>query len=169
MVPTTRVRLGVDDGDGVAAAVHGVDLVAAWVGGQSGGLSSNLQRALLAQIDEVQHRDRAAGAVGDIGELAVVGRVAREAVAPAAAEEKRRDQESEAERPQPRPSSDRAPCNGFVQAKGEQRRQAHLSKCMGESCQAAMRKDSAAEAATPQGQACLSERHGGFTRLSGQA
>jgi len=79
---------GVDDGDGAARAaglgVDGVDLVAAWVGGDAGRVLADLEGAVLTQVDEVEHGDGVGAAVGDVGELAVAFGHGGEAVAGAA-------------------------------------------------------------------------------------
>ncbi len=76
----------VDHGDGVAARIDRIHFIALRVRGQAGRLAPDLQRALRAKIDEVEHGDAAGGAVRDVGVFAVAGGKLGKAVAMAAGE-----------------------------------------------------------------------------------
>ncbi len=84
MVAATRVGCGVDDGDGAGLGVDRVDLVAARIDGDSGGVVADPEGAVLSQVDEVEDGDGVGGAVGDVGKLAVAGGDVGEAAAAAA-------------------------------------------------------------------------------------
>ncbi|GGG80372.1 hypothetical protein GCM10011585_24710 [Edaphobacter dinghuensis] len=78
------VGLGVDDGDAVGLGVDDVDLIAGRVHGEAGGIVADAEGAVLAKIDEVEHRDGVRAAVADVGELVVSGGDIGETVAAAA-------------------------------------------------------------------------------------
>src|SRR6266478_4179540 len=73
------VVLGVDHGDGAGLGVDDVDLVANRVYGQICRVDADLQGAVLAEVDEIEHRDGVGAAVADVSELAVSGRHVGEA------------------------------------------------------------------------------------------
>src|SRR5580698_7285422 len=68
------VRCGIDDGHGSRLCIDHVNLVANGVHGKARWIHANLQRMVLAKIDEVENRDGIRAAVAHIGILAVTVR-----------------------------------------------------------------------------------------------
>jgi len=73
----------VDYGDRVAAGIDRIDFVPNRVYRETSRLPPDLEHSILAQIDQVQHSDGVTCAIGYVGELMIVRRITREAIAPA--------------------------------------------------------------------------------------
>jgi hypothetical protein len=71
------VRLGVDDADIIRSRVDDVDFVLLAVGGNAGGLAPHVQSLRQRERPQIDHADRVALAVGDVGVLTKCGAVVR--------------------------------------------------------------------------------------------
>ena len=64
---SNAVGVGVDDRDGGGLRVGDVNLVAHRIYGHSRRVGPDLEGAILAEIDQVEHRDGVGGPVTDVG------------------------------------------------------------------------------------------------------
>src|SRR5438309_9442337 len=80
------IVLRINHGDWARLGIDDVDFVAKGIGGQIRRLDSDLKGPVLAEINEVEDRDRVGAAVADVGELSITCGYVWETAAAAARE-----------------------------------------------------------------------------------